>query len=310
MSETVNCPKCGFAVSGAGFGMATCSQCGEIFLLGSESESPGINLENVDLAAAVPPPHPTLPSSTSEPNIDLHELADFGNQEQPSTSTGGLVFDLKIEGINTADNRESLVDILSDHRFGITASEIISKINKGSVTIPRLNPVKASALVGRLKHLPFQVSWLASQLIKGTNGFIIFVLASALFAWVILIGRAGHSESWGRHEVNLKGYQIQITNGEEEMRALIAKKKINTDLKIRDEILKEIIQKNEDLKKTFREMKTEEEHIRFQHPEKGDETVRKYRHLRLKSIEELENEVGLDGQLSRLKNKVKNKYDN
>jgi DNA polymerase II small subunit/DNA polymerase delta subunit B len=140
-----------------------------------------------------------------------------------------------------------------------------------------------------------------------------FILSLASFVFIFqgaTFASNAMAESWGRHEVNLKGYQIKIRNSEDELRELIAKKNSNRNPKVRDEILKEIIQKSEDLKKTFADMKSEEEHIRFQHPEKGDETERKYRHLRLKSVKDLENEVGVDGQLSRLKAKVKDKYEN
>jgi hypothetical protein len=330
VSETCVCPKCGFAFGGAGFGMATCTQCGEIFLIGAGGgDVDGIREVSSPVSETSDPPHVgggpasndyvssgfeganefgvnvddiAAPNINSQ-NSDLSDLADFGNQQQPSTSSGGLVYNLTIAGIDTVESRQELTEVLSDKRLGINIQGVLASIKQGRVVIVKLNPVKASVIVGRLKSFSFTVSWDAQMLVK--SALVYFFISIFSFGFLCSIANA---EQWARHEVNLKGYQLQIIHGEDELRELIAKKKQIRDPKERDEILKEIIKKNAELRKSFHELKAEEEHIRFQHPEKGDDTVRKYRHLRLKSIEELENEVGVDGQLSRLKSKVKNKY--
>jgi hypothetical protein len=58
----------------------------------------------------------------------------------------------------------------------------------------------------------------------------------------------------------------------------------------------------------YKDFKTESDHVRFEHPEEGDKTERKYRRYKLKSVEELEAEAGSGGQLDRTKKKAESIY--
>jgi hypothetical protein len=359
MSVNVTCPKCGSAIdSGAGFGMATCAQCGEFILLGDSGQAqiegaalppipspenlppiPEVNKATAEspaefeftikqvqspetgstsVTAALPPvseinfnppPNyvapevrlPPKPQAVAAPGFQ--DVIDFANEVQPSSGFGALVYDVSISGIDTAESREDLLDCLRDKRLGLEFQHIVQQIKDGELTLRQLNPVKASVLLNRLRHLPFKISWASQQLVKSLLAFVVTVLlALSVFA------PQSKASDWARHEVNLKGYASRIRNMQEDIQALIIKKSQNKNPVVRDEILKEIILKNQELQKTYQDYKAEKEHIRFEHPEQGDKTERKYRHLKLKSLEELENEVGIDGQLSRLKRKVEDTY--
>jgi hypothetical protein len=113
---------------------------------------------------------------------------------------------------------------------------------------------------------------------------------------------------WTTHEINLRSYTIRIQSGEEELRDLIKKKNANTDPSLRDKYLEQIKKKQADVQRLYDNFRDEKDHILYEHPEQGDMTERKYKHLKPKTLEELENESGTDGKLSRLKAKVEKTY--
>jgi hypothetical protein len=165
VSDSQECPKCGFAFSGAGFGMATCTQCGEIFLLQEASNDSAPNLDQQ--------PSPPLTfqldevvSEEKESPVSLKDLADFGNEEQPSTSTGGLIIDLSIKGVDSVEQRKFLAEVLGDRRLSIDVNLAIDNMKNGHLILERLNPVKASVIVSKIKHLSFDVSWVSRQLVQ------------------------------------------------------------------------------------------------------------------------------------------------
>lgn len=70
-----------------------------------------------------------------------------------------------------------------------------------------------------------------------------------------------------------------------------------------------IVEKHKELKKAFEEYNKIRNHIRFEHPEQGDSTERNYRNVRLKSLEEFEDAVGIYGKLDRIQRKLKKVYN-
>jgi len=296
VNEQATCLKCGSALpNGAGFGMVACPQCGEINMF----EATPVVADTVQVEKSVEDGSQAVThilQADSEP--DLKDIAGFGNQSLPATGQGALVYDIIISGVDTVELRQQLADCLSDKRFGLDINAVISNIKKGVLHLDHVNPVKATVLLGRLKHLPFKIIWNSQQLIKGMKVFLFFILFSL----------SAEGAEWGRHEVNLKGYATRINSAQEEIQVLVVKKNQNRDPKVRDELLLEIIKKNNDLKRIYKEFKTEKEHVRFEHPEQGDQAERKYRHVKMKSLEDLENEQGLDGQLSRVKRKIETQY--
>lgn len=62
--------------------------------------------------------------------------------------------------------------------------------------------------------------------------------------------------------------------------------------------------KYKDLQRMVREHRDLELHIRFQHPDRYEESQRKYQTVRLKSLEEIRTSFGIDGRLDRIKKQV------
>ena len=252
---------------------------------------------------AVTSPEALAPTPMAAPS-QFADVIEFANQEQETTGTGGLVYDVTISGIDTVETRQEVSACLSDKRLKLNPEKLMKSVKDGELTLNELNPVAASVLVGVIKHLTLAVSWKSRQLFKGM--FIFLTLGCIGFGG--LWESSARASDWARHEVNLKGYATKIENMQEDIRDLIAKKNQNKDPAARDEILKDIIKKNAELTGLYSDFKKEKEHIRFEHPEQGDPTERKYRHVKLKSLDELEDEVGLQGQLSRIKKKVETTY--
>jgi hypothetical protein len=157
--------------------------------------------------------------------------------------------------------------------------------------------VKAAVILSRLKHLPFKISWQSKQLVKALVILVLFFGMGKSFAG-----------DWATHEASLRNTAIRIGSMQDDLKALIVKKNKNKDPVERDKLLDEIKKKDEELKRLYENFRAEKEHVIYEHPEQGDDTERKYKHVKLKSLEEMEGESGVDGQLNRLKAKVERTY--
>jgi hypothetical protein len=298
---TQKCPNCGAPMTGeAGFGMVICNSCGDLVMMNGaevQEEKPKVEVITENLIEDLPPLIQELPSEVTNPET-FEDVVEFGNQELPSQGSGGLVYDLDIEGIDTAENRKQLLDAISDSRLGLDSKALIETIDKGSLKIPELNPVKAAVILARLRPFSFQIRWSSKQLVKAAAAFIV----------VLGLGRMAESDDWSKHEANLNNYAGRINSMQEEIHDLIVKKNQNKDPSKRDAMLDEIKKKDETLKTLYKSYHDEKDQILYEHPEQGDTSERKYRHVKMKTLEEMESEPGVDGQLTRLKAKVDETY--
>jgi hypothetical protein len=131
-----------------------------------------------------------------------------------------------------------------------------------------------------------------SSLIKSIG--VAFVLAFVFNA------QAG---SWQEHEAKLATQRQRVKDAEEQIKALIHKKHESNDQSEIKTIIAEIGTEHEAYTKASKILEGEELHVRFKHPEHMEKSLVQYtRHT--KSIEELENEIGIDGRLDRIKVKV------
>lgn len=107
-----------------------------------------------EVADAVEFSEPEIPQTPEE---QMQEVADYGN----STPDQGhaLQYTLIIERIDSKETRQSLFEILSDIRLGLSVRDLQAKLSKGRLEIDQLNPVRASVIVARLRELPIQVRW-------------------------------------------------------------------------------------------------------------------------------------------------------
>lgn len=131
-------------------------------------------------------------------------------------------------------------------------------------------------------------------------------LALSIFA--ILLPSLLFSGDFKSHSGALKGWGARIQNKEAELKRLIDEKQKIKDQKLVKEKLDQIVATYNELLKLEKEYEEERSHVRFEHPEKGEELIKKYHPYRALTMEEYENEVGVDSKLTGIKSKVAKVY--
>ena len=136
------------------------------------------------------------------------------------------------------------------------------------------------------------------------NRFKIF----AALACVLLISSTSFARPWGEHHMRMNATAARIKQLEDDLKELIKEKKHAEEPAELRVITQNIADKYAEIEKIHKERHTEELHMRFQHPEKGDDEKREYTRIKLKSLEELENDFGLDARLNRVQAKIRRTY--
>lgn len=110
------------------------------------------SLENESAEPLPPDPEPRKMD-------DLGEIEEYGNSEIAQGTDGPFYFNVFIKGINTKELRNQLSEAITDKKFGWDGKEIMRNVRMGELRITRLNSVKASVLVQRLRSLPVTITW-------------------------------------------------------------------------------------------------------------------------------------------------------
>lgn len=97
------------------------------------------------------------PEVLQTPAEQMQEVVDYGNSSPDQGHA--LQYTLIIDQIDSKETRQSLFEILSDIRLGLSVRDLQAKLSKGRLEIDQLNPVRASVIVARLRELPIQVRW-------------------------------------------------------------------------------------------------------------------------------------------------------
>ncbi|MEQ1877947.1 MAG: hypothetical protein ABL958_14995 [Bdellovibrionia bacterium] len=116
---------------------------------------------------------------------------------------------------------------------------------------------------------------------------------------------AGNLTEHNKAILNLIG---KIRAKETEIAELIVKKRTTTDQQEMSEILDKLAKSHKDFVKHHADLDKEEQHKKYEHPEQENAADRQYRAMRVKTLQEFEQEGGIDGRLTELKEKVKKKY--
>ncbi len=93
----------------------------------------------------------------TEDQNPLGDIEAFANEEL--SAEGSLIYDLTIEGIDTPEIRNALVEILKDSKFQWDIEELVASIKLGVLNIYSLNPVKAYLVVTQARRLPIKLAW-------------------------------------------------------------------------------------------------------------------------------------------------------
>ncbi len=194
-----NCPKCSQTIEDA-FGIVQCSNCklmlvadfdGNLKISSSESvevsalpdapftvEEKAVeatpDVDGAEWSFDAPEVEPAIASANEEPpegtsaglSVGLQEINNFANSEESRAREGILFYQVKIAGIDSADLIASVRSCLEDSKLNINIVELIKSIKTGVLVIPKLNAVKASVIVSRLKEFPFDIQWSQMSLIS------------------------------------------------------------------------------------------------------------------------------------------------
>ncbi len=193
----VECPKChgSIEIGETNFGtLFTCSLCSGLFFVGWDGQPelndqveipadahvsfpPDLISESVSTLASEPASEPIVePATASEqarpwgtldqefggsvmpqtPVSAIQEIERYANQNQEATP---LSYDLTIRGLDLPKQIQFLREVLQDSRFGWNSEELISQINQGVLVLRNLSPIKASALVQRVKYSDLEIGW-------------------------------------------------------------------------------------------------------------------------------------------------------
>lgn len=98
---------------------------------------------------------PEEQSSQSE-NM-MQEIQDFANSDESALGQGALLYDIRIQGIDTKELRGEILEQLNDSRLGLDLENL--KIDQGTLLLKSLNPVVVSVIAQRLKPLPIVLDW-------------------------------------------------------------------------------------------------------------------------------------------------------
>ncbi|WP_246845227.1 hypothetical protein [Bdellovibrio sp. NC01] len=96
------------------------------------------------------------PPACVSDSADFSDVTDFANAD---TTAGPLTYVVIIDGIESSQLLYQLKEAMTDSRFGWDVNELLTQVGGGRLVIPGLNPAKASVLIGRIKYLPFKISW-------------------------------------------------------------------------------------------------------------------------------------------------------
>jgi len=176
MIEKHRCSKCGSELPNDVTGRVECADCHEITFVGdSGAELQMLTPEfsfSIDATVRTPPAtalfgqpegETALASGGSE---SFQDIVSFGNSETLDSNTGGLVYHIKLAGVDTAELRQELLEALDDKRLKLDAKVLMKSIKAGRLDIINVNPVKAAVLLNRIKHLPLMIRWSADQMVK------------------------------------------------------------------------------------------------------------------------------------------------
>lgn len=177
-----SCPVCSAEIKDD-FGLVICPSCGSQVLLSIDgvavSPSPAVpappteipqppvtdELSQVPAPPLVSEPLPVDEEPFAEPpprtndSPDMRDLAQFANSPVSQGREGFLRFDVYVSGIDTADIREQVKEVLADGKFLWDADKIIGEMRRGEIRIRELTAVKSALLVQRLRTVPVEIRW-------------------------------------------------------------------------------------------------------------------------------------------------------
>lgn len=98
-----------------------------------------------------------LQKSTTE--SIMNEVANFGNSQKSNAISGWYLYNLTISGLDSKDVRGRVLQAFADPRLKLEMNGLLAAVQKGTITIKELSPVKVFVLANALKSLPLELYW-------------------------------------------------------------------------------------------------------------------------------------------------------
>ncbi len=141
----------------------------------------------------------------------------------------------------------------------------------------------------------------------GTKSSYRFLSLRYLFFLILFCSRV-YAGGFEAHKQNLQNMVTSIADIESEIKNLIHHKRTESDREGQRKIMREIEEKHKKLEEAYEKYNEEVNHVKYRHPEQGDAGERTYTILKPRTLEQIENDVGLEGKLDRIKRKMERQY--
>lgn len=114
---------------------------------------------------------------------------------------------------------------------------------------------------------------------------------------------------WAETEAKLAELSAKVANKKSVIEQLIAEKNhLAPNSPQLKEVVQQIVKEHKSLKQLIEDYEKNRNILKYRFPERGNLEERKYQKLELKSVEELEKAIGVDGKLNRNMAKIKKVY--
>ena len=133
---------------------------------------------------------------------------------------------------------------------------------------------------------------------------VLNLLLSVFLPTVFISFSAFATDSWAEHSGRLVALSKQIESIENDIHASVEEKRKTEEPKQLKEIIESIAAKHKSLTDVAKDYEVELNLVRFRFPERAEKLDRKYVHYHIKSIQDMEKEMGLDGRLDHAKVRV------
>lgn len=150
---------------------------------------------------------------------------------------------------------------------------------------------------------------------------VFLVLAVALFATAPVVANEGGGEKkeekqetkstppeWVEIQARLATLKAKISSKEKIVKEMIAAKQTEKDPKKSVEIVETLKREHRELRIATEEYEKERNLLRYRFPEKGLKEQQRYKRVEVRSIDEMETAMSLDGRLNRALGKVRRQY--
>ncbi len=141
------------------------------------------------------------------------------------------------------------------------------------------------------------------------------IICIGLVATISILPEQGQSkkmmsadEDWTKVLSKMNLREDRIKQLRQELRQVIIEKKKTRSVRVKKAAIKQIVQIHERLKTTIKEYNTYLRSVKYRFPEKGDTTSRQYLPMRVDTLEDIEDGVGVDIDLTRVRKKMEKKY--